>query len=141
MRALLDVDVLIALLDRQHEAHSRVHQWLGENRSTGWASCPLTERGCLRIMTDSRYPARVSAVEVLGRLFTAKHVGNYEFWPDDLSMTDALIFDRGSFRHQEATEVYLLALATKRGGRLLTFNKSIPVTIAMMARSENLVVL
>jgi len=30
MRALLDVNVLVALLDRQHVAHGRAHVWLAQ---------------------------------------------------------------------------------------------------------------
>ncbi len=37
MRALLDVNVLVALLDRQHVAHDRAHAWLAQNLCTGWA--------------------------------------------------------------------------------------------------------
>jgi toxin-antitoxin system PIN domain toxin len=97
MRSLLDVNVLIALLDRQHSAHASAHHWLGENLQDGWASCPLTENGCVRIITNPRYPAPVSAAEVLARLDTAKASGYHEFWPGDLSVTDSTTFDRSQF--------------------------------------------
>ena len=60
MRALLDVNVLAALLDRQHAAHAAAHGWLSRNLVSGWASCPITENGCLRVMTNPRYPAPVA---------------------------------------------------------------------------------
>lgn len=47
MRALLDVNILIALIDRQHVSHVAAHRWLAQNISYGWSSCPLTENGCL----------------------------------------------------------------------------------------------
>jgi hypothetical protein len=50
MRALLDVNVLIALLDAGHMHHARATHWLGQEIENGWASCPLTQNGCLRIM-------------------------------------------------------------------------------------------
>jgi predicted nucleic acid-binding protein len=56
MRALLDVNVLIALLDSDHLHHTRAMAWLQENIQSGWASCPLTENGCIRIMSQPGYP-------------------------------------------------------------------------------------
>ena len=50
MRALLDVNLLIALLDPDQVFHERAHDWWEANRSAGWASCPLTENGVVRIM-------------------------------------------------------------------------------------------
>ena len=48
-----------ALLDRQHIAPGRAHAWLAQNLATGWASCPLTENGCLRVLTNPRHVAPV----------------------------------------------------------------------------------
>ncbi len=38
MRALLDVNVLIALLDGSHVHHVRASQWLAREIERGWAS-------------------------------------------------------------------------------------------------------
>jgi predicted nucleic acid-binding protein len=46
MRALLDVNVLIALLDAGHILHTRAMHWLVQEIEHGWASCPLTQNGC-----------------------------------------------------------------------------------------------
>ena len=43
MRALLDVNVIIALLDRAHVMHTSACTWLERNLDQGWATCPLTE--------------------------------------------------------------------------------------------------
>lgn len=56
MRALLDVNVLTALHDRDHVHHGRVGAWLAANIAHGWSSCPLTQNGCLRIMSQLAYP-------------------------------------------------------------------------------------
>src|SRR5262245_28121968 len=55
MRALLDINVLIALLDPQHIHHSRAHGWFAGARISGWASCPLTENGCVRVLANPAY--------------------------------------------------------------------------------------
>jgi predicted nucleic acid-binding protein len=52
MRALLDINVLIALHDRDHVHHVLAAQWFARNADKGWASCPLTQNGCLRIMSQ-----------------------------------------------------------------------------------------
>ena len=142
MRALLDVNVLVALLDRQHEAHTAAHAWLAGQLAHGWASCPLTENGCLHILTNPRYPAPVSAAEVLAKLATATASEHHEFWPDDVSITDEAHFDRGQMRgHQQVTDVYLLALAIHHGGKLATFDQGIATASVPGARAEHLVVL
>ena len=46
MRALLDVNVLIALLDSSHERHDIARRWLEENIQHGWATCAITQNGC-----------------------------------------------------------------------------------------------
>lgn len=56
MRALLDVNVLIALLDADHLLHDRATAWYGSHAGSGWASCPITENGCVRIMSHPGYP-------------------------------------------------------------------------------------
>jgi uncharacterized protein len=142
MRALLDVNVLVALIDRKHVAHSRAHVWLADNLATGWASCPLTENGCLRILTNPRYSAPVSASEVVAALSTAKLAGNHEFWPDDITITSNEMFDHARWQgHQQVTDVYLLALAVKHQGRLATFDGNVAANIVRNGSPEQLIVL
>ena len=142
MRGLLDVNVWVALLDRQHLAHARAHLWLSQHLPEGWASCSLTENGCLRVLTNPRYPAPLPAADVLAKLETAKSSGHHEFWPDDLSVTDSTIFERNRFRgHQQVTGAYLLALAIRHAGRFVTFDTGIPTDVVKRASQEHLVVL
>jgi predicted nucleic acid-binding protein len=54
--ALLDVNVLIALLDAGHVMHGCAMTWLEREASRGWASCPLTENAVVRIMSQPGYP-------------------------------------------------------------------------------------
>lgn len=142
MRALLDVNVLIALLDAEHTSHYTASAWLNANWITGWASCPLTENGCLRIMTNQRYATPKSPDEVLTKLEIAKRDGHYEFWPDDLSITDSRIFDHSCLSgHQQITDIYLLALAVAHGGCFVTFDRHIRREAVAASAPENLVIL
>jgi hypothetical protein len=43
--------------------------------------------------------------------------------------------------HQQVTDAYLLGLAIRRGGRLATFDRSIPLKAVHGARSEHMEVL
>ena len=56
MRALLDVNVLVALLDATHVHHRVASDWLARHLRSGWASCPMTQNGCLRILSLPSYP-------------------------------------------------------------------------------------
>ncbi len=52
MRALLDVNVIIALLDSGHVMHASASTWLARNLDDGWSTCPLTQTGVVRIMAQ-----------------------------------------------------------------------------------------
>ena len=55
-RALLDINVLIALLDQGHVLHQPATRWLERHLDHGWASCPITENGVVRIMAQPACP-------------------------------------------------------------------------------------
>ena len=90
MRALLDVNVLIALLDSDHLHHGRAKGWLKENIKYGWASCPLTQNGCIRIMSQTGYPNALPAAAVAERLAAAITTNHHVFWPDTVSLDRAV---------------------------------------------------
>jgi uncharacterized protein len=142
MRALLDVNVLIALLDSSHIHHSLVTNWLAENIKAGWASCPITQNGCIRIFSQPGYPNTVPAAQVAERLAEAAQHPSHEFWPDSISLLqpDCLIWDRVlSSRH--VNDVYLLALAVKQGGRFVTLDQGISLDAVARVKPKHLVTL
>jgi uncharacterized protein len=53
--ALLDVNVLVALFDPDHVHHEAAHGWFAANRAAGWATCPLTENGLIRVLSNPAY--------------------------------------------------------------------------------------
>lgn len=142
MRALLDVNVLIALLDSDHASHRSAVAWLTEHGSDGWASCPITQNGCVRIMSHPGYPNAHSVIEVVERLRAATAHGAHEFWPDDQSVLDDKLVDATRVHGpRQLTDVYLLALAVKRGGRLVTFDATIATAAVKGAKPQHLVTL
>ena len=142
MRALLDVNVLLALLDRDHVDHATARAWLSGEIHDGWASCALTQNGFVRIISQPRYPSPVSPAEAVERLLRATSTEHHEFWPCSLSLLDARqVNPRHIHGPRQVTDVYLLALAVEHGGRFVTFDRTIPLSAAPGAAPEHLVVL
>lgn len=144
MRALLDVNVVIALLDPDHAFHERAHDWWLKNVKSGWASCPIVENGVVRIMSNPAYSpkARFTPADLISRLEQFATQTNHEFWPDDVSLRDGKVFmTERMHSSRQLTDLYLLALATKRGGRLATFDKNIPISAVRMCKPENLCII
>lgn len=126
--SLLDVNVLVSLFDPAHPNHEDAHRWFGARRKRGWATCPLTMNGCVRVLTNPTYPT-VSATpaEVISRLRVLCSARGHVFWKDEVSLLDETLFrPRVIAGHQKITDVYLLALAFRNKGRLATFDRSIP---------------
>lgn len=141
-RALLDIDVLLALLDGDHVDHRRTHEWLEAGMDGGWASCALTENGFVRVISQPRYPSPISAAEAIDLLQRARDGGPHEFWACDISLLDARIVDRTRLHGpRQVTDAYLLALAVAHGGHLVTFDRSIAVSAVAGATRGHLTVL
>jgi uncharacterized protein len=132
LRSLLDVNVLIALLQPDHAHHGVAHEWWSTQRSEGWALCPLTQNGFVRIVSQPRYPKPLPITRGT----------DHAFWPDDISLLDAGRINRARILGpKQLTDVYLLALAVKNGGRLATFDRAIPISAVRGATKRNVVVI
>lgn len=142
MRALLDVNVLIALLDSDHLHHARALDWLKANIDSGWASCPLTQNGCVRIMSQPGYPNAVPPAAVASRLAEATATPHHVFWPDAVSLLDAgRIAWNAVLGSRQVTDVYLLALAVQRDGKLVTLDRAVPLKAVPGAKAKHLAVI
>lgn len=142
MRALFDVNVLIALFDPAHVHHERAHAWWKRNKAAGWASCPLTENGFVRILSQPKYPNAIPVNEAIQRLSRAIGGGGHAFWADDVSLTDENVFHREHMLGpKQITDLYLLALAIRNTGRLVTFDGGIPLSAVEGARETDRVIL
>lgn len=142
MRALLDVNVLIALFDPGHIHHGRAFAWWTDNRERGWASCPLTQNGFVRVISNSGYTQPRSIAEALEVLHGQIAQPGHMFWPDDVSIVDPEIFDRDRLlRPKQITDAYLLALAVKNGGRLATLDQGIAPRAVRGAEARHLAVM
>ena len=142
MRALLDLNVLISLIDDHHLHYVKAHGWWAQNRPHGWASCPLTQNGFLRILSQPSYNAPLPLSEAFRLLCEATEADDHAFWPDDISLLDHQHINRERILGpQQLTDIYLLALAVKHDGRLVTFDRAIPVNAVRGAKPHHVVVI
>lgn len=140
-RALLDVNVLVALLDRDHADHERARSWLDGAIDGGWASCAITQNGFVRILSQPRYPNGVAPTLAMELLADACSTDHHEFWPCDLSLVGSAAIDRRRLHGpRQITDSYLLALAVRHGGRFVTFDRSVVRSAVPAATPDQLVV-
>jgi toxin-antitoxin system PIN domain toxin len=141
---VLDINLLIALLDADHVFHERAHAWWAANADRGWAGCPLTENGVVRIMCNTGYSRkiRLAPSELIRRLASFAANSDHEFWADDLSLRDKAHFVAERIHgSRQVTDIYLLGLAALHAARLVSFDAGIPVSAVPRAKSRNLVVI
>ncbi len=126
-RNLLDVNVLIALTSIEHPQYAAAQQWFDSPSNEDWGICPLTEAGYVRIVTNPASGPIVrtfaQAAAILSDLAQRK---GYRYW----SITDSWysltepLRDR-VFGHQQVTDAFLLGIAIKGGGVLVTFDRGL----------------
>lgn len=142
MRALLDVNVLVALLDAGHVHHGAASTWLERNIEQGWASCPLTQNGCLRTLSADSYPRPQPVAAVATRLREATSTPFHEFWPDEFSVLDTTRLDHDwLLRSRQVNDGYLLAMAVRRGGVFVTLDHGMDLALVRGATARHLVVI
>jgi hypothetical protein len=141
--SLLDVSVLVALFHEGHVHHQVAHDWFADHGAAGWASCPVTENGLLRILGNpKRVDHHIALPRLVALLTTFCGQSKHEHWWDDISLQDSRLFNVAAMRgHQQITDVYLLGLAVKRRGRFVTFDTGVPLQAVKGARRESLEVL
>ena len=143
MRALLDVNVWVALFDDAHVFSAQANAFI-EQAGTKIATCPLTENGVIRVLNLPGYGRRgaVGLSAVRERLRQACDELDHEFWPDDVSLRDDSLVDFARVHgHQQITDVYLLSLAVKHRGCLATFDGAVALSAVVGAQPRHLKVL
>jgi hypothetical protein len=139
--ALFDINMLVALLSQDSDSHGAAQRWFLHNARKGWATCPFTQAGFVRIISNpasSRHVIRpAQAIDVLE---ASLKFPVHEFWKDDLSMAEATAdFREHLTGHQRTNDAYLLGLAARHKGRIVTFDRGIPA-LASVAGLSHLVI-
>jgi hypothetical protein len=118
---LLDVNALVALAWDSHVHHAASRNWFAANRADGWATCPLTESGFVRVSSNPTVLASAISVEEARRVLALlRSVGRHRFLVDDVSMTDGDV--PPLVGHRQVTDAHLLTVARRHGARLVTFD-------------------
>jgi len=125
--ALLDVNLLIALVWPTHEHHDAAHVWFRSRGRARWATCPLTELAFVRIVSNPAFSRDApDPAGALTLLLANLDAPGHEFWPADLSGGQALGEARIRLEGaSQVTDAYLLALARARRGVLASFDEGI----------------
>jgi toxin-antitoxin system PIN domain toxin len=137
MTYLLDVNVLIALLDRRHVHNEVVQRWVSkQGKPFRWATSPLVENAFVRILGNSTYPNSLgSATAALTALRKTCTENDHHFWPDDLTLRDGSLWMDEEFpTPSQITDCYLLALAVMHGGKLVSLDQKLPARLIQGGR-------
>ena len=123
---LLDVNALVALAWDSHIHHAATRSWFAVNSAEGWATCPLTESGFVRVSSNRTVLPSPIGVEEARRVLTLlRAVGDHRFLADDVSMTDADV--PALVGHRQVTDAHLLTVARRHGVRVVTFDGGVRV--------------
>lgn len=133
MIELPDANVLIALLDEQHQNHAPAKEWFREVRKSAWATCSVIENAAIRIIGNPNYgSSHLLFADVAQSIHKMKQdfVTTHHFWQDSVSLADPAQFDLTQIRgHNQLTDCYLLGLCKQYGGRFVTFDKGIDASL------------
>ena len=119
--ALLDVNALVALAWDSHVHHARMRAWFAANGSSGWATCPVSESGFVRVSSNPKVlPSPIGVAAAIGVLSALRSAGAHRFLDDDVSLSDDDVPEISG--HRQVTDAHLLTLARRRATRLVTFD-------------------
>jgi toxin-antitoxin system PIN domain toxin len=139
---LLDVNALLALIWPEHEFHSQANAWFQRNARQGWATCPITQSGFVRLVSSGSISKNALKIGDALRLLDLNLAHpNHEFWPEEIGLTEAIgRFGKRLHGYRQITDAYLLGLAMHRKGKLATFDRSIAALLPEGKRKTDWIV-
>lgn len=123
-----DVNVLLAMHDRDHQSHDAVHQFVSGQTKFRWATCAVTEAGFVRVASSPAYPGiELTPAEAAAILAsTAASLGQHTFWQRIPSFLDPELFALEALQgHRQVTDTLLLGVCKINRGKLLTLDSKI----------------
>jgi toxin-antitoxin system PIN domain toxin len=140
---LLDVNTLVALAWPNHIHHQPAREWFVENHAAGWATCPVTESGFVRVSSNPRAtPEARSPAEALYLLRQMIALPGHHFWSDPTSIANSELIDPSKLLgHRQITDAHLVALAIHHEGRLVSFDRGLVEIVPDGARAEEVLIM
>ena len=124
--ALLDTNVLLALAWPNHQHHVPAHNWFAAQARKGWATCAFTQLGFIRLSSNPAYTANaVSPQEAAALLQQWTRLKGHRFWTSPAA-DDSTIYAR-AIGHQQVNDAWLVEVARRNAGRLVTMDTRLPV--------------
>jgi toxin-antitoxin system PIN domain toxin len=125
--ALLDINILTALLWPAHEHHEVAHRWFGARAGAPWATCSLTQLGFVRVVSNPAFSRdALSPVEALALLSENLGHPGHQFWTDSRPVPAAVTGLEARLQgYRQLTDAYLLTVAHRRKGVFATFDRGL----------------
>jgi len=124
--ALLDTNVLLALAWPNHQHHAQAHAWFAAHATKGWATCAFTQLGFIRLSSNPAYTFNiVSPQDAAALLQKWTGLKTHRFWTSP-SADDPSIYAR-ALGHQQVNDAWLVEVARRNAGRLVTLDTRLPV--------------
>jgi len=125
--SLLDINVLVALAWPNHQHYALANRWFQDHEQAGWATCPVTQSGFLRVSSNPRViPGAKSPGEAAELLLRIVSLRGHVFFSDDVSLVASKFFDPAKLQgYRQVTDAHLLGIALRHGGRLATLDQGI----------------
>lgn len=125
--ALLDLNILTALLWPAHEHHEAAHRWFAARANGRWATCPITQLGFVRIVSNPAFSRdALTPAEAISLLAANLAHPGHEFWAESVQVPAAIKgMEPGLHGYRQLTDAYLLALASRHKGVLATFDRAL----------------
>lgn len=119
--ALLDVNALVALAWDSHVHHQAMRGWFAAHSGTGWATCPITESGFVRVSSNPKVlPSPIGVDAARGVLAVLRGLDGHRFLADDVSIAAEDV--PAITGHRQVTDAHLITLARRRDTRVVTFD-------------------
>ena len=141
-RYLLDLNALVFLADTDSPHYPAAQNWFDAAGREDWGVCPLTEAGFVRVTTNPAYGGATRTIAQATAILAAfAAFPGYRYWPISESWSAVTApFATRLLGHQQVTDAYLLGLAVKHNGTLVTFDRGVKY-LAGAEYSRNLLVL
>jgi toxin-antitoxin system PIN domain toxin len=143
LTSLLDVNLLVALAWPNHVHHEVALDWFKKHQRQGWATCPVTQSGFIRVSSNrALIPEARTPEEAAALLREIVDLSGHEFWADDIALVGSPFVDMSKVHgFRQVTDAHLLALAIRHSGRLATLDRSVRVLAPAGSDPDEVVVM